>query len=71
MKAKVNLVEDKAKCKFINPKGKKFKNPIIFILLPMQTLLLSNLLNLPPSYPKPLIKRLMEDSVMSIEEQIT
>ena len=25
------------------------KNPIIFILLPMQTLLLSNLLNLPPS----------------------
>ena len=27
MKAKVNLVKDKPKCKFMNPKGKKFKKP--------------------------------------------
>ena len=27
MKAKVNLVEDKPKRKFMNPKGKKFKKP--------------------------------------------
>ena len=27
MKAKVNLLEDKPKRKFMNPKGKKFKKP--------------------------------------------
>ena len=27
MKAKVNLVEDKLKCKFMNPRSKKFKKP--------------------------------------------
>ena len=37
----------------------------------MQTLLLSNLLNLPPSNPKPLARRLMEDSATSAEERIT
>jgi len=30
MKAKVNLVKDKPKCKFMNPKGKKFKKPNLF-----------------------------------------
>ena len=34
MKAKVNLVEDKPKRKFINPKGKKFKKPNHFYSSP-------------------------------------
>ena len=34
MKAKVNLVEDKLKCKFMNPKGKKFKKPNHFYYSP-------------------------------------
>ena len=71
MKAKVNLVEDKSKRKFMNPKGKKFKILIIFILLPMKTLLLSNLLNLPPSNPKPLARRKIEDFFTSAEELMT
>ena len=71
MKAKVTLVEDKSKRKFMNPKGNKFKKPIIFILLPTQTLLLSYLLNLPPLNSKLFVRRPMEDSATSAEEQIT
>ena len=71
MKAKVNLVEDKLKRKFMNPKGKKLKKPNHFHSFSMLAFLLSNLLNLPPSNLKPLARRLMEDSVTSAEERIT
>jgi len=54
MKAKVNLVEDKPKCKNMNLSGKKFKISI--------TLILS--LN-----PKPLAISLMGSSAMSLGEQ--
>ena len=67
MKAKVNLVEDKSKRKFMNPKS---TNPINFILLLMQTLL-SNLFNLPLSNLKPLVRRPMKDSAISTGEPTT
>jgi len=50
---------------------RNLRNPIIFILLLMQTLLSSDLHNLSSSNPKPLAKRPMEDSTMSAGEPIT
>ena len=54
MKAKVNLIEDKPKCKNINPKGKKSRNIITLILCS---------LNL-----KPLAISLMGNSALSVRE---
>ena len=68
MKAKVNLVENKAKCKFMNPKSKKFKKLNHFHSSPNANFFQSKLLNLPPSNSKPLVRRLMEDSATSAGE---
>jgi len=63
------LKEEKPKRKFMNPKGKKFKKPNHFFFLHMQPLFLSKLLNLPPSNPKSLARRPMEDSTILWENE--
>ena len=71
IKGKVNLVEDKPKRKFMNPRGKKFKKPNHF-----HSSSYANSSSFKPSQssffkPKTLAKRLMEDSATSVEERIT
>ena len=63
MKAKVKLVEDKSKHKFVTPKGKKSKKS--------NHSSSSNLLNLPPLNPKLLARGLVEDSATSAGESFT
>ena len=53
MKVKVNLVNDKPKYKLMNLKGKKFKK--------LSHSSSFKQFNLPPSNPKPLSRRSMED----------
>ena len=67
----MNLVEDKPKRKFMNPKGKKFKKPNRFHSSPP-----ANFSSFKPSQssssnPKPLTRRLIEDSAMSAKERMT
>jgi len=71
MEAKVNLVENNPKHKFMNPKGKKFKKPSYFHSSPHANSSFFRLFILHPLNPKSLARRLMEDSAISAGEPTT
>ena len=64
-------MEDKPKRKFMNFKDKKFKKLNHFHSSSHATPFFSYILNLPPSNPKPLVRKWMEDFATSTREPIT
>jgi len=71
LKAKVNLMEDNPKRKFMNPKGKKLKKPNQFHSSPHANSSSFKPLQISSFKPKTFGQKSMKDSAMSVGESIT